>query len=84
MSKLSYFLFLVCIQSQLEKNTQVFASVKSSNSQSFSSALMGGDSSVFGGDDSAKLIIMDRGMDLKTPLMHDLTFLVSIFCKTGS
>ena len=63
---------------KLEKNIQASGSIRSSISPSSSGILLGADSSSIGGDDFAKLIIMDRGMDLKTPLMHDLTFLVSI------
>ena len=68
---------------KLEKNIQAFGSIRSSISQSSSGTLLGADSNLIGGDDFAKLIIMDRGMDLKTPLMHDLTFLVSLFRKTA-
>ena len=63
---------------KLEKNIQASGSIRSSISPSSSGILLGADSSSIGSDDFAKLIIMDRGMDLKTPLMHDLTFLVSI------
>ena len=63
----------------MEKNIQAFGSVRSSIGQSSSGTLLGSELSSIGGDDFAKLIIMDRGMDLKTPLMHDLTFLVSLF-----
>ena len=62
----------------MEKNSQVYRSMRPPISQSSSGTILDGDSSLLGGDDSAKLIIMDRGMDLKTPLMHDLTFLVSM------
>ena len=65
----------------MEKNIQAFGSIRTSISQSSSGTLLGADSNLVGGDDFAKLIIMDRGMDLKTPLMHDLTFLVSILWK---
>ena len=52
--------------------------MSSTHRQSISGGISNGDPGSFGEDDSPKLIIMDRGMDLKTPLMHDLTFLVCI------
>jgi len=66
----------------LEKNSQSFdpCSRRTSRHTSLSGigAAVSGAGATVGGDDSAILLIMDRGMDLKTPLMHDLIFLVSI------